>query len=168
MNFHLGFTELSCTFFSKELELLVTLPHLSAVSAASVCPGAVFREAWGWILIGRRTLGFACWRRDTQYMAAKKKIRMTTDTSIRFAPQVVFIAVMMGGHADRTCFDGGYSCVPALPLHWHGVLVKPHPIWNLDGFLPKEKSSYIEVEATWSQIRRVGLARDNERSSELA
>ncbi|KYM97658.1 hypothetical protein ALC62_11649 [Cyphomyrmex costatus] len=61
---------------------------------------------------------------------------MMTETSIRLAPQVDFTAaVMMGGHADRTCFDGADFCTcddaPWLPLFGQCVLAKPHPIWNL-------------------------------------
>lgn len=107
------------------------LLHLSAVSAASVRSNAIFREACGWSLIGRRMSGFACWFKDTQYIAASKKIRMTAETSIRLAPQVDFtIAVMMGEHAAVTCFDGAHSCTCWLLLHGQCVLVSPHPICN--------------------------------------
>jgi len=75
--------------------------------------------------------GFACWFKDTQYIAANKKIRMTAETSIRLAPQVDFtIAVMTGEHAAVTCFDGVHSCTCWLLLHGQCVLVSPHPIWN--------------------------------------
>lgn len=107
------------------------LLHLSAVSAASVRSSAIFREACGWILTGRRTSGFACWFKDIQYIAINKKIRMTAETSIRLAPQVDFItAVMTGEHAAATCFDGGHSCTCWLLLHGQCVLVSPHPIRN--------------------------------------
>lgn len=107
------------------------LLHLSAVSAASVCSDAIFREACGRSLIGRRMPGFACWFKDTQYIATNKKIRMTAETSIRLAPQVDFtIPVMMGEHAAVTCFDGAHSCTCWLLLHGQCVLVSPHPIRN--------------------------------------
>jgi len=145
--------------FSKELKLLVMLPHLSVVSEASDCPSAIFREAWGWILIGRRTPRLVCWCRDTQYIAANKKIRMTTETNIRLNPQLDFTAaVMMGGHAGRTCFAGTDSCnAPWLPLHWQCVLVKLHPIWNLVILMVScrkkgYKPNYVEVESSQSQI----------------
>lgn len=86
-----------------------------------------------------------------------------TETNIRLAPQVDFIAtVMMGGHAGRPCFNGAHSCTradaPWLPLHGQCVLVKLHPIWNLDGlefrwFPAENKPSYVEVESSRSQIR---------------
>lgn len=103
------------------------LLHLSA----SVRSSAIFREACGWILTGRRTSGFACWFKDTQYIAINKKIRMTAEMSIRLAPQVDFTtAVMMGEHAAATCFDGGHSCTCWLLLHGQCVLVSPQPIRN--------------------------------------
>ncbi|CAL1683455.1 unnamed protein product [Lasius platythorax] len=85
--------------------------------------------------------GFACWFKDTQYIAANKKIRMIAETSIRLAPQVdLTAAVMMGEHAAATCFDGTHSCTCWLLLHGQCVLVSPHPIsefCNFDRSVPR-------------------------------
>lgn len=66
---------------------------------------------------------------------------------------------MMEGHAG-TCIDA-----PWLSLHWHCVLVKLHPIWNLDSLeFCQFSAEKCQVRLNRAEAKSDCLGHDNERS----